>query len=47
VKDLIQRKIIAIKYESGDEIVSDILASRRHGSHFERKREQLGIKPFI
>jgi len=46
IQDLIQRQIIHIKYESGNDIVSDILASRRHGTHFEQMREKLGIKPF-
>jgi len=46
IQDLIQRQIIHIKYESGNDIVSDILASRRHGTHFEKKRQNLGIKPF-
>ena len=46
MQDLIQRQLIHIKYESGNDIVADILASRRHDAHFEQKREKLGIKPF-
>ena len=45
LQDLIKRQIIQVKYQSGDEIVADILASPRAGRKFQELREKLGIVP--
>ena len=47
VQDLVNRLILQVKYQCGDDITADILVSRRFGDHFKKAREKLGIKPFM
>ena len=45
LQDLINRQIIQVKYQSGNDIAADILASPRVGRHFQELRPKLGIIP--